>query len=365
MRALKISLLSAILTFAITAAEADIVIGVAGPMSGSNAAFGEQFRRGAQKAVADLNAAGGVLGQKLVLTIGDDACDPKQAVSVANDMAAKRAVFVAGHYCSSSSIPASDVYAESGIIQISPASTAIELTERRLGKVFRVCGRNDQQAPLAANHVAERFKGKRVAVVDDKSTFGKGLADEFRRTLNARGMKETLNDSIVAGQRDYLPLVTKLKQAQIDVLYFGGYHAEAGLIVRQMRAQGVNTLMIGNDAMVTDEFWSITGAAGEGTLITFTPDPRVNPANASLVQYFRSQRYEPEAYTLYTYAAVQSWAQAAAKAGTTNAARVSAALKANQFDTVMGRIGFNAKGDVTAPGYVFYVWKDGKYVYAQ
>jgi branched-chain amino acid transport system substrate-binding protein len=365
MRAHRVSLLSAILSLAITAAEADIVVGVAGPMSGSTAAFGEQFRRGAEKAVADINAAGGVLGQRLMLVIGDDACDPKQAVSVANDMAAKRAAFVAGHYCSSSSIPASDVYAESGIIQITPASTAVELTERRLGNVFRVCGRNDQQAPLAAIHVAEQFKGKRVAVVDDKSTFGKGLADEFRRTLNARGMKETLNDSIVAGQRDYLPLVTKLKQAQIDVLYFGGYHAEAGLIVRQMRAQNVSTLLVGNDAMVTDEFWSITGSAGEGTLITFTPDPRFNPANASLVQYFRSQRYEPEAYTLYTYAAVQAWAQATAKAGTTSAARVSAALKANQFDTVMGRIGFNAKGDVTAPGYVLYVWRNGKYVYAQ
>jgi branched-chain amino acid transport system substrate-binding protein len=365
MNTLRISLVSAFVALTITAAKADIVIGVAGPMSGSNAAFGEQFRRGAEKAVADINARGGVLGQKIALAIGDDACDPKQAVSVANDMAAKRAAFVAGHYCSSSSIPASDVYAESGIIMISPASTATDLTERRLGNVFRVCGRNDQQAPLAANHVVEHFRGKRVAVVDDKSTFGKGLADEFRRTLNARGMKETLNDSIVAGQRDYLPLVTKLKQAQIDVLYFGGYHAEAGLIVRQMRAQNVNTLLVGNDAMVTDEFWSITGPAGEGTLITFTPDPRLNPDNAPLVQYFRNQRYEPEAYTLYTYAAVQSWAQAATKAGTTNAARVSAALKSNPFDTVMGRIGFNAKGDVTAPGYVLYVWKGGKYVYAQ
>jgi branched-chain amino acid transport system substrate-binding protein len=365
MSTLRISLLSAIFVFAVTAAEADIVVGVAGPMSGSNAAFGEQFKRGAEKAVADINAAGGVLNQKLMLVIGDDACDPKQAVSVANDMAAKRAVFVAGHYCSSSSIPASDVYAESGIIQITPASTAVELTERRLSNVFRVCGRNDQQAPLAAIHVAEHFKGKRVAVVDDKSTFGKGLADEFRRTLNARGMKETLNDSIVAGQRDYLPLVTKLKQARIDVIYFGGYHAEAGLIVRQMRAQNVLTLLVGNDAMVTDEFWSITGPAGEGTLITFTPDPRLDPANAQLVQFFRSRRYEPEAYTLYTYAAVQAWAQAAAKAGTTSAARVSAALKANPFDTVLGRIGFNAKGDVTAPGYKLYVWKAGKYVYVQ
>src|SRR5262245_39632672 len=275
MRALRVSFVSAILTFAVTVANADIVVGVAGPMSGSNAAFGEQFRRGAEKAVADVNSKGGVLGQKLALVIGDDACDPKQAVSVANDMAAKRAVFVAGHYCSSSSIPASDVYAESGIIQITPASTAVELTERRLSNVFRVCGRNDQQAPLAANYVVDHFKGKRVAVVDDKSTFGKGLADEFRRTLNARGVKETLNDSIVAGQRDYLSLVTKLKQAQIDVLYFGGYHAEAGLIVRQMRAQNVSTLLVGNDAIVTDEFWAITGPAGEGTLITFTPDPRL------------------------------------------------------------------------------------------
>ena len=365
MRTLRISLLSVLLALAVTAAKADIVVGVAGPMSGSNAAFGEQFRRGAEKAVADINAAGGVLNQKLMLVTGDDACDPKQAVSVANDMAAKRAVFVAGHYCSSSSIPASDVYAESGIIQITPASTAVELTERRLSNVFRVCGRNDQQAPLAAIHVAEHFKGKRVAVVDDKSTFGKGLADEFRRTLNARGMKEALNDSIVAGQRDYLPLVTKLKQARIDVIYFGGYHAEAGLIVRQMRAQNVQTLLVGNDAMVTDEFWSITGPAGEGTLITFTPDPRLDPANAQLVQYFRSRGYEPEAYTLYTYAAVQAWAQAAAKAGTTNAARVSAALKANPFDTVLGRIGFNAKGDITAAGYRLYVWKAGKYVYAE
>src|SRR5205814_321351 len=116
-------------------ARAVIVIGVAGPMTGSNAAFGEQFRRGAERAVADLNAKGGVLGQKLRLVTGDDACDPKQAVSVANDLASKGAVFVAGHYCSSSSIPASDVYAESGIVQISPASTATELTDRKLTNV--------------------------------------------------------------------------------------------------------------------------------------------------------------------------------------------------------------------------------------
>jgi len=365
MRHFSASLFALALSLAASTARADIVVGVAGPMTGSNAAFGEQFRRGAERAIGDLNAKGGVLGQRLRLVVGDDACDPKQAVSVANDMASRGAVFVAGHYCSSSSIPASDVYAESGIIQISPASTASELTERKLGNVFRVCGRNDKQGPLAADYVADHFRGKRVAVVDDKSTFGKGVADEFRRALNAKGVKEQLDDSIIAGERDYSSLVTKLKQARVDVLYFGGYHPEAGQIVRQMRAQNVNTVLIGADSLVTDEFWSITGPAGEGTLLTFGPDPRLNPANAGLVQAFRAARYEPEAYTLYTYAAVQAWAAAADKAGSTDAATVSAALKANSFDTAMGKIGFDAKGDVTAPGYVLYVWRNGKYVYAQ
>ena len=340
-------------------------IGVAGPMSGSEAAFGEQFRKGAEKAVADLNAAGGVLGQKVELVIGDDACDPKQAVSVANDMAAKGVVFVAGHYCSGSSIPASDVYAESGIVQISPGSTNPELTERGLSNVFRVCGRDDAQGPTAATYVAEKFQGKIIAIVDDKSPYGQGLAEQVRMALNDKGVHEALSESITAGEKDYTPLVSRLKQAKADVLYFGGYKTEAGLIVRQMREQGLQTIMIGGDALVTEEFWAITGFAGTGTLMTFGPDPRLDPANAKLVESFRADKYEPEAYTLYTYAAIQAWAEAAKKAGSTDAAKVAGALHDNKFNTVLGTVGFNDKGDIDAPGYVFYVWNDGKYVYAQ
>jgi branched-chain amino acid transport system substrate-binding protein len=342
-----------------------IVIGAAGPMTGAEAVFGEQFRRGATKAVEDINAAGGVLGRQLELVLGDDACDPKQAVSVANDMVARGAVFVAGHYCSGSSIPASDVYAESGIVQISPASTNPQLTERGLPSVFRVCGRDDAQGPTAAAYIADNFPGKVVAVVDDKSTYGKGLADQFRVSLQQRGIMEVLNESITAGERDYTPLVTRIKQAGAEIVYFGGYKTEAGLIVRQMREQNVNAVLVGGDALVTDEYWAITGPAGEGTLMTFGPDPRLDPGNETLVKSFRDAGYEPEAYTLYTYAAVQTWADAANKAGSTEAAAVSAALKANQFETVLGTIGFTPKGDVSAPGYVFYVWRDGKYVYAQ
>ena len=257
--------------------ENEIVIGAAGPLTGSYAVFGEQFRHGAERAVADINAHGGVLGKQLRLIMGDDACDPKQAVSVANDMASQGAVLVAGHYCSGSSIPASDVYQESNIAMISPASTAPDFTDRGLPNVFRVCGRNDAQGPIAAEYVLKHYPNARIAIVDDRSTYGKDLADQFRASINAKGMHAILNETIVAGEKDYGPLVTRLKQANADLIYFGGYHPEAGLIIRQMREQGLKTILIGGDSLVTEEFWTITGPAGEGTLLTFGPDPRLNP----------------------------------------------------------------------------------------
>jgi branched-chain amino acid transport system substrate-binding protein len=347
------------------AAWADIVIATAGPMTGQYASFGEQMRRGAELAVADLNAKGGVMGQKLVLKVGDDACDPKQAVAVANKFVSEKVVFVAGHFCSGSSIPASKVYTEEGILQISPASTNPKLTEEGGPNVFRVCGRDDQQGTVAGNYLADKFKGKKIAIIHDKTAYGKGLADETKKQLNKRKVKETMYEAYTAGEKDYSALVSKLKGAGIDVVYVGGYHTEAGLMVRQAREQGYNVQLVSGDALVTDEYWKITGKAGEGTLMTFSPDPRKNPAAAGVVKEFRAQKYEPEGYTLYTYGAIQAWAQAVTKAKSTNWKKVADALRKNKFETVLGKIGFNKKGDVTAPGYVFYVWKDGKYDYAK
>lgn len=353
------------LALAATAARADIIVGVAGPVTGSEAAFGEQFTHGAQKAIEDINKKGGLLGQKLVFKSGDDACDPKQAVSVANDMVSAGAAVVIGHFCSGSSIPASDVYAEADIIQISPGSTNPDYTERGLANTFRVCGRDDAQGPIAAEYIESHFKGKNIAIVQDKSTYGQGLADQFKGKLNKLGVKEVLYDSITAGDQDFSALVSKLKQAKVDVLYFGGYKTEAGLIARQLREQGLKTIIVGGDALVTDEYWAITGPAGAGTLMTFGPDPRLNPANKKLVEEFRATKYEPEAYTLYTYAAIQAWADAVAKAGTTNAAKVEAILKKDKFETVLGELQFDAKGDNKAPGYVMYEWQDAKYGYVK
>jgi branched-chain amino acid transport system substrate-binding protein len=356
---------AAVMAGCASAASADIVIATAGPMTGQYASFGEQMRRGAELAVADLNAKGGVMGQKLVLKVGDDACDPKQAVAVANKFVSEKVVFVAGHFCSGSSIPASKVYTEEGILQISPASTNPKLTEEGGPNVFRVCGRDDQQGTVAGNYLADKFKGKKIAIIHDKTAYGKGLADETKKQLNKRGVKETMYEAYTAGEKDYSALVSKMKGAGIDVVYVGGYHTEAGLMVRQAREQGYNVQLVSGDALVTDEYWKITGKAGEGTLMTFSPDPRKNPAAAGVVKKFRAQKYEPEGYTLYTYGAIQAWAQAVTKAKSTNWKKVADTLRKNKYDTVLGKIGFDKKGDVTAPGYVFYVWKDGKYDYAK
>ena len=352
--------------FAISApAKAEIAIATAGPMTGQYASFGEQMRRGAEMAVSDLNASGGVLGQKLRLEVGDDACDPKQAVAVANQLVSKGVRFVAGHFCSGSSIPASNVYAEEDMLQISPASTNPKLTERKLANVFRVCGRDDQQGLVAGNFLADRFKGKKIAVIHDKTAYGKGLADETRKTLLKRGVTPAVEEAYTAGEKDYTALITKLKVNRIDVLYVGGYHTEAGLMARQMRQQGMKTVLVSGDALVTDEYWAITGKAGEGTLMTFSPDPRKNPIAASLVKRFRKAGYEPEGYTLYTYGAIQAWAQAVEKSKSIDTGKLIKALRAMSFNTVIGKIGFDKKGDVTAPGYVLYEWKNGKYDYVK
>jgi branched-chain amino acid transport system substrate-binding protein len=349
-----------------SAAKADIAVATAGPMTGSEASFGAQMRAGAEMAVKDINEAGGLLGQKLKLFVEDDVCDPKQAVAVANKAASEGVVFVAGHYCSGSSIPASKVYTEEGIVQISPASTNPKFTDEGAPNIFRVCGRDDQQGAAIGQFVVSKFGDKKVAVVHDKSAYGKGLADETQAVMEKLGKKPEMYEAITAGEKDYSALVTKLKAANIDIIMFGGYKTEAGLIVRQMRDQGMSTRLIGGDALVTKEFWSITGDSGEGTMMTFSPDPRKNADAAPLVEKFRAASIEPEGYVLYTYAAYQAWKQAVEKAGTVDPAKVGAALHSGMvFDTVIGKLSFNDKGDVSLPGYVVYQWSKGDYDYAK
>src|SRR6267378_3368415 len=266
--------LGASFAFSASAFAQDITIAVAGPLTGGESAFGRQMKNGADQAVADINAAGGVLGKKLALDAEDDACDPKQARSVAEKIAGAKIPFVAGHFCSSSSIPASEAYADGNVLQITPASTNPLFTERKLWNVARV----------------------------------------------------------------------------------GGYHQEAGLILRQMRDQGLQTVLMSGDALADKEYASITGPAGEGTLFTFGPDPRNKPTAKAIVEKFKANNIDPEGYTLYTYAALQVWSQAAAKAGTTDPKKVMDTIKAGAWDTVIGKMEFDAKGDIKLIDYVVYKW---------
>jgi branched-chain amino acid transport system substrate-binding protein len=350
-------------TLAASTAWADITIAVAGPITGQYAAFGEQMKRGAEMAVADINAAGGVNGEKLVLEVGDDACDPKQAVAVANQLASKGVKFVAGHFCSSSSIPASKVYEEEGVLQISPASTNPKLTDEGGWNVARVCGRDDAQGIVAGGFLAKNYKDKKIAIIDDKTAYGKGLADETRKALNAAGVTEAMNEAYTAGEKDYTALVSKLKEAAIDVVYVGGYHTEGGLILRQLREQGSQALMVSGDAFVTDEFWTITGPAGEGTIMTFAPDPQKFDTAKAVVEKFKAAGYNPEGYTLYTYAAVQAYAQGVTAAGGAgDNKKIAEWLRAgNTLKTVLGDLSLNEKGDIKDAKYVWYKWHDGKY----
>ena len=343
-------------------AQGEITIATIGPMTGSNASFGVQMKAGAEQAVADINAAGGVNGKMLKLIIEDDACDPKQAQAAAGKLAAAKVKFVAGHFCSGSSIPSSKVYAEEGIVMISPGSTNPKLTDERAGpNVFRVCGRDDQQGEVAGTYLADKFKGKKVAILHDKTAYGKGLADETKKYMNKAGLTEAMYEAYTAGEKDYAALVSKMKAAGVDLVYVGGYHTEAGLIVRQMRDQGMKSVLMSGDALVTNEYWQITGAAGEGTLMTFSPDPRKSADAKDALAKFAAKKIDPEGYVLYNYAAIQTWAQAANAAKSEDGKAVIAKLNEMEFNTVLGKFKFDKKGDPNLPPYKFYEWKAGKY----
>src|SRR3954462_5017408 len=286
-------------------ASAQIKLGVAGPLTGGSAAFGAQLKNGTEQAVEDINAAGGILGQKIQLYIGDDRADPKEGVSVANKFVGDGVKFVVGHFNSGVTIPASEIYQENGILEITPAATNPRITERNMWNIFRTCGRDDQQGAVAGEYIATHFKDKKVALVHEKTTYGQGLADETKKTMNAKGVQEVLYEGVGATEKDFSALVSKIKSSGADLVYWGGLHTADGLIVRQMRDQGVNAVLMGGDGITSDEFAAIGGPGGEGTLMTYGPDPRKRPEAKAVVDKFRAKNFEPESYTLYSSAAVQ------------------------------------------------------------
>jgi branched-chain amino acid transport system substrate-binding protein len=358
-------------------ASAQIKLGVGGPITGGSAAFGAQLKNGVEQAVEDINAAGGILGQKIQVFVGDDRADPKEGVSVANKFVGDGVKFVVGHFNSGVTIPSSEVLQENGVLAITPAATNPKVTERGMWNIFRTCGRDDQQGVVAGAIIADKFKGKRVAIVHDKTTYGQGLAEETRKAMNAKGVKDVLYEGVNVGDKDYSALVSKIKAGRADLVYWGGLHDTGGLILRQLRDQGVKATFMGADGITDDEFAAIAGPGAEGTLMTFSPDPRTNPANKQIIEVFRKKGFEPQAYTLYSYAAVQIIKQAAEQAKSLDPKKVAEVMHSGKvFNTVLGDLSFDKKGDVTGytvagkkkDRYVLYVWKkgaDGKITYVE
>ena len=347
---------------------ATLKIGVAGPLTGDQAAFGEMLKNGATLAVEEWNAKGGVSvgGKKMKVDIlwGDDRHDPREGVSIAHKFVNSGAVGIVGHFNSSVSIPASTVYAEEGVVQITPASTNPKLTEQGFSTVFRVCGRDDQQGEVAANYIVDTLKLKRIVILHDKTTYGQGLADETKRFLEKRGVKAVFYSGVVQGDKDYTPVLTAAKQKKPDLVYFGGIHPEAILLVKQMRERlGMKALFMSGDGIVTDEYYKIAGKSSEGTYLTFTPDQTKLSAAQNVIKKHR-KRFGKEvgAYTIYSYVAANLLLNSIQATGSTKGSRLSAHLRSKAWNTSLGKLQFNKKGDVLESPYVLWQVKGAKFV---
>ena len=342
-------------------AQAEIRIGLAAPLTGTMAWGGAATQEAVEVAAADLNAAGGVLGEQIGIVTADDYCDGEQAVAAANKLVAAGIVAVFGHQCSGAAIPASKVYANAGILMISNFATNPKLTEQGLPNVFRVIGRDDLQGRIAGDLLAKHATDSPIAILHDGQAYGKGLAEETRKRLAELGIAEAVFEAVQPSRADYWDVVQRMRAKGVEVLYYGGYSPEAALILRQAHEHGYELQLVAGDGISNEDFGLIAGPSSDGTLMTYPPVP----THAQAVELGR--RFPEVSQAPYTtYAAVQIWAQAVEIAGTFQTEPVAQALRTHEFDTVLGRIGFDAKGDVTGyEPFVWYVWKDGKHAPAE
>lgn len=364
-RIMQAALLSVALGAPVALAD-DLKIAVAGPMTGQLANIGDQFKQGAQAAAAAINEKGGIKGRQIKLVIEDDVCDPKQAVSIANRIVAEGIKFVDGHACSGSSIPASAVYAEAGVLMMTPASSNPDLTDAAAKKgwstIMRLYTRDDGQGEFVGPWIAKTYKGKRVVILHDKGAYGKGLADAVKGKMNESGLKEVLYEGINAGDKDYSALITKLKEAKADFVYFGGYHPEAGLILRQAADQNFKFQLMMGDAIASPEFWAVAGPAGEGVMFTFPANPQARPEAKAAVEKIKASGFTPDGFTLFSYAVVEAFAQGVERAGSDDPVKVAAALKDGKpVNTVIGPVVFDEKGDIKDAKYDINIWHNGAY----
>lgn len=337
-------------------AQATITIGIAGPLSGPVAQYGDMQFAGARLAIAHINAEGGVNGQPLEAVEVDDACDPRQAIEAARQLIERDVRFVVGHLCSSSTQPASDLYEANGVLMITPASTNPDITRRGYERVFRTIGLDSMQGAVAAHHLAALGKA-RVGIVHDSQQYGEGIARQVRTTLEELGVSVPVYEGIVSGERNFAAVISRLKQANVDAIYYGGYHPELGLILRQARAAELNAPFMGPEGVGNRDLNSIAGDAADGLLVTLPPEFSRNPENRSLVAALEQQDIDASGpFVLTAYTAVQLIAEGIRRAGSDDPDQVARALRHGEFDTPIGRLSFQDNGDLTHFDFMVYRW---------
>ncbi|MDQ8032670.1 MAG: branched-chain amino acid ABC transporter substrate-binding protein [Bordetella sp.] len=351
------------LAFASGAHAADsIKIGVVGPTTGPVTQYGDMVREGVNTAIERINAAGGVDGKKLEAVVIDDACEPKQGPVAANRVVNGKIGFVVGHVCSGATIAATDIYNNEGVVMVTPSATSPAVTDgKNYEFIFRTIGRDDQQGPAAAKFVLEKIKPKTVAVLHDKQSYGQGIATAVKDALEKGGVKVAVFEGINAGDSDYSAVITKLKSNGVDFVYYGGYHPEMGLLLRQAAEQGVKAKFMGPEGVGNPDINAIAGDASEGMLLTLPADFTENPANAEIVKAFKDKKRNPNgAFQLTAYAATQVIADGIKGAGSTDPGKVAQYLHANSFNTPIGKTAWNKQGDLTDFEFQVFTWhKDG------
>ncbi|KMM86609.1 L-leucine-binding protein /L-isoleucine-binding protein /L-valine-binding protein [Pseudomonas taetrolens] len=338
-----------------------IKIGIAGARTGPVTQYGDMQVAGAEMAVEQINAKGGVNGKMLEAKVYDDACDPKQAVAVANKIVNDGVKFVVGHLCSSSTQPASDIYEDEGIIMITPAATAPEITARGYKLVFRTIGLDSAQGPAAGNYIADHVKPKTVAVLHDKQQYGEGIATAVKKTLEDKGVKVAVFEGVNAGDKDFAAIISKLKQANVDFVYYGGYHPELGLILRQAKEKGLNAKFMGPEGVGNDSISQIAQGASEGLLVTLPQAFDQLPENKALADAFQAKKQDPTGpFVFPAYSAVEVIAKAIEQTKSEDTDKVAKAIHEGTFKTPMGDLSFDEKGDLKNFKFVIYEWHFGK-----
>lgn len=354
---------------AAAAAAAVIKIGHVGPISGAIAHLGKDNENGARMAVDEINAAGGIkLGDKtykLELVAEDDKADPKEGPITAQKLLDAGVVAVVGHLNSGTTIPASKVYMDNGVAHISPSATAVRLTEQGFKTTFRVVARDDKQGGALANFAQANLKAKSVAIIDDRTPYGQGLADEFEKAIKAGGVKVLTREFTNDKATDFNAILTKIRATKPDVIMYGGMDATAGPMARQMVQLGIKAPLLAGDGVCSPEFIKLADKAA-GILKCSQAGEDVNKlakGEEFKARYKAKFGSEVQIYSPYSYDAVFVIAEAIKKAGKPDRAAVASAIRDTAYTGVTGAIAFDEKGDVKAGAITMFEVKDGKLVY--